>query len=150
MYTPGTILYFRPFRFPDGGLPKNKYFIILHTSGENALIASLPTSIDHVPRTIEKRHGCIDHPEINFNCYFFEAGKAITKEGWGFPIDTYVYGPQVKTYDKHTFREIYAVEGVDYEIIGRLNKAEFDALNACIRNSVTVARKIRRQLGADI
>jgi hypothetical protein len=150
MYTPGSIIYFSPFYFSDGGEQKNKYFIVLHTAGENTLIASLPTSIDHIPRSIEKKHGCIDYPEINFNCYYFQAGKAVTKEGWGFPIDTYVYGPQVKTYDKQVFTEIYAVEGVDYEIIGRLIRREFDALTGCIRNSVSVARKIRRLLGADI
>jgi hypothetical protein len=150
MYSPGSIIYFSPFYFPDGGEQKNKYFIVLQTSGENALIASLPTSIDHIPRNIEKRHGCIDHPEINFNCYYFKAGRPITTEGWGFPIDTYVYGPQVKTYDKKSFTEIYAVEGVDFEMMGRLTKSEFSALSGCIRNSVSVARKIRRLLGADI
>lgn len=150
MYTPGSIIYFSPFYFPEGGRQKNKYFIVLHTDGEDTLIASLPTGIDHIPRTIEKKHGCIDHPEINFNCYYFEAGKPITTEGWGFPIDAYVYGPQVKTYEKRSFTEVYDVEGIDFEIMGQLTKSEFNALLGCIRNSVSVARKIRRLLGSDI
>lgn len=148
MYTPGNILYFTPFYFPDGGKVKNKYFIVLATSPENTLIATLPTSKDHIPAQIEKSHGCIDLPDINFNCYYFEAQKPITDEGWGFPLETYIYGPQVALFDKCKFENLYSVQEIDYEIVGKLLEPEFVAIINCIKNSRTVKRKIRRALGA--
>ena len=45
----------------------------LATNQENTLIATLPTSKDHIPTNVEKIHGCIDLPEINFeNIYSVE------------------------------------------------------------------------------
>jgi len=67
MYTPGSILYFKPFVFPNGNTPKNKYFIVLKTTDSDVLIASLPTSQDHIPHMIQKTHGCIDVPEYQVN-----------------------------------------------------------------------------------
>ena len=29
MFEPGNLLYFEPFIFPDGGEPKNKFFVVL-------------------------------------------------------------------------------------------------------------------------
>lgn len=150
MYTPGNILYFKPFYFPNGDLAKNKYFIVLAAQDDYALIATLPTSKDHVPIDIKKKHGCIDNYENRFNCYYFEANKSITKDNWGFPVATYIYGPQIAEFNKTNFDSIYSVEGVDYDIIGQLKKKEFNAIIECIKNSRTVSRKIRRVLGANV
>ena len=150
MYTPGNILYFTPFYFPDGGKEKNKYFIVLAANQENTLIATLPTSKDHIPANAEKIHGCIDLPEINFNCYYFEARKPIAESGWSFPLETYVYGPQVAEFNKTNFENIYSVEEIDYEIVGKLKTTELTAIKNCVKNSRTVKRKIRRALGAII
>jgi hypothetical protein len=150
MYTPGNILYFKPFFFPDGNSSKNKYFIVLKTGDEYSIIASLPTSKDHIPVTIEKKHGCIDAPEIQFNCYYLEANKPIAENGWGFPFDTYIYGTQIAEFNKANFDSIYSIEGIDYEIIGKLTNHEFKAIINCIKNSRTVSRKIRRIFGATV
>ena len=48
----GNLLYFNPFIFPDGGTPKPKYFLVLANVGDDVLLASLPTSKDHVPADI--------------------------------------------------------------------------------------------------
>ena len=48
MFSPGNLLYFNPFIFPDGGVPKPKYFLVLAEAGDDVLLASLPTSKDHV------------------------------------------------------------------------------------------------------
>jgi len=150
MYTPGNILYFTPFYFPNGGKEKNKFFIVLAADTENTLIAALPTSQDHIPSNVPKIHGCIDLPEINFNCYYFEANKSITENGWGFPLETYVYGPLVAEFNKVNFESLYSVEEIDYAIVGKINSDEFYAIVNCIKNSKTVKRKIRRALGAKI
>ncbi len=150
MYTPGNILYFTPFYFSNGGKEKNKYFIVLAANQGNTLIATLPTSKDHIPSDVEKIHGCIDLPEINFNCYYFGANKSITESGWGFPLETFVYGPLVAEFNKANFESTYEFEEIDYEIVGKLTANEFIAIKNCIKNSKTVKRKIRRALGAKI
>lgn len=129
---------------------KNKYFIVLATNQENTLIATLPTSKDHIPSNVEKIHGCIDLPEIKFNCYYFEANKPIAESRLGFPLETYFYWPQAAEFNKTNFENIYSVEEIDYEIVGKLQLSEFDAILNCIKNSRTVMRKIRRALGAKI
>lgn len=143
-------MYFTPFYFPDGGKEKNKYFIVLASHEQNTLIATLPTSKDHIPVNVQKKHGCIDVPAINFNCYYFEANKPVTESGWGFPLETYIYGPQVAEFNKTNFENIYSVEEIDYEVVGKLTAREFMAIKNCIKNSRTVKRKIRRALGARI
>lgn len=150
MYTPGNILYFKPFVFPNGHTPKNKYFIVLQTIDSNVLIASLPTSQDHIPKMILKKHGCIDEPEYQVNCYCFQPGQIITKNNFAFPVETFVYGYQVDQFDKSKFDSMYVVAGVDYEIIGELIDNEYLSLINCIQNSASVSRKIRRWLGAKI
>ena len=88
----GAILYFDPFIFPDGGKPKPKYFLVLKVLDDISLLASLPTSKDFFPSTVEKEHGCIERPDINFNCYYFDPNVVICDNGFAFPIETYVYG----------------------------------------------------------
>jgi len=151
MYAAGNILYFTPFYFPDGGsASKNKYFIILKIDSDTGIIASLPTTKDHIPDFIERKHGCINVENINFNCYCFQKDKEITDEGFSFPQLTFVYGEQIAVYDLEIFTDVYTIEKVDYEINGKLTNIEFKALIKCIRNSRTVKRKIRRKLRAKI
>lgn len=150
MYTPGNILYFKPFYFPNGNPSKNKFFIVLKTEGKHSIIATLPTSKDHIPASIEKKHGCIDVFELRFNCYYLQAKKPIADNGWAFPVETYIYGPQIAEFNKANFDSIYSVEGVDYEIKGQLKEKEYNDILNCIKNSRTVSRKIRRALGAVI
>lgn len=150
MYTPGNILYFKPFSFPNGDVPKNKYFIVLKTDGADILIASLPTSKDHIPHMVQKKHGCIDEPQYQVNCYYFVPGKIVTKNDFAFPVETFVYGEQVAQFNKTNFDSMYVVDGVDYDIIGALFVDEYHALINCIKNSGSVSRKIRRFLGAKI
>jgi len=151
MCIPGNIIYFTPFYFSDGSPPKPKYFIILEVeTGNNNILASLPTTSDHVPCTIAKRHGCIDKPEINFNCYYFKNGRIITEIGWGFSKETFVYGEQLKLLLIEDLKSKYKIENVDYQIRGKLKDGEFKATIACMRDSRTVKRKFRRLLGAKI
>ena len=94
----GAILYFDPFIFPDGGNPKPKYFLVLKVLDDVCILASLPTSKDFVPSTIEKIHGCIERPDINFNCYYFDPNVVICDNGFVFPTETYVYGYRLQTF----------------------------------------------------
>lgn len=150
MYIPGNVIYFTPFYFSDSSIPKRKYFIILKVEGGKNILANLPTSLDHVPHTIAKQHGCIDKPEINFNCYCFEKDRILTENGWGFPKETFVYGEQLKLLSIEDLNSKYKIENIDYQIKGKLADFEFKTIINCMRDSRTVKRKYRRLLGAKI
>jgi hypothetical protein len=68
----------------------------------------------------------------------------------GDSLETYVYGPQVAEFNKSNFESIYAIEEIDYEIVGKLTSMEFTSIQNFVKNSKTVKRKIRRALGAKI
>jgi hypothetical protein len=150
MYAPGNIIYFTPFYFPDGGISKPKYFIILSVDDQSSIVACLPTRSDCVPNIIQKKHGCLNDDTINFNCYFIEHDKAITENGFSFPIDTYLYGERVAFFNQKIFEEIYLVENVDYKVLGKLFDSEFECIIECFKNSKSTKRGIRRKLGAKI
>lgn len=146
---PGTIVYFTPFYFPDGqSAAKPKYFIFLCKDGDNALVATLPTRTDRTPLGAVKTHGCIAANGANFSSYYFQPGKPIATNGWFFPDKnpTYIYPRWVETYDRKIFDDIYVVEGVDYQIMGRLTKAEYEALLKCISESNDAKMKYKRLL----
>ena len=52
MFEQGQLLKFTPFTFKNGANPKPKYFIVLGRMKEDVVIASLPTSKDHIPETM--------------------------------------------------------------------------------------------------
>ena len=147
-FSEGSILYFSPFIFPDGGEPKPKYFLVLkHTEG-TLLLASLPTSKDSIPTSLHKQHGCIDDININFNCYYFEPDVVICQNGFSFPLETYVYGFRLKEFDSDIFNQ---QEKTGQTIIieeGILTNEEYKAVINCLSASKSVKRAYRRLLEA--
>lgn len=149
IFEEGMILYFNPFIFPDGGTPKPKYFIIIKKCEDRLLLASLPTSKDSVPAYTDTVHGCIDMPDINFNCYCFKGGKPVADgivpgEHFAFPLDTFIYGFRINMFDGSTF-ETQVNSGVtDMKVIGKLYANEFKSLLLCLKNSSSVKRKYKR------
>lgn len=147
MFSSGSILYFTPFYFPNGNQPKNKYFIVLANCGDDLIIASLPTSHDHIPAKLEKKHGCINNDEMRVNCYFFESKRIISECGtFYFPIDTYVYGEQAKMLSLQKLNDTYPQEGKDYLKLANLHKDELKALKQCLYSSGSTINKIKRHL----
>lgn len=148
---PGTIVYFPQFYFPDGEPAKPKYFIFLcrkDDEEESMLVATLPTRTDRIPPNAVKEHGCIQATGAQFSSYYFKPGKPITTDGRFFPDPnpTYIYPRWVMSQSQRIFEDNYSVEGVDYEIVGRLTKEEYDALVACIRDSNDAKMKYKRLL----
>jgi hypothetical protein len=147
MYTAGSILYFTPFFFKNGNTPKNKYFIVLGSFGDDLIVAILPTSKDHVPNHLTKKHGCIEDAASNFNCYYFEKSRIISEcNTFAFPIDTYIYGEQVDMMNKSILNAQYQTENKDYIKLGNLSTKEFDWVRECLVNSASVKRKIKKYL----
>lgn len=142
----GAILYFDPFIFPDGGSPKPKYFLVLKRMDDALLLASLPTSKDHIPEYIEKRHGCIERPDINFNCYYFDPNIVICDNGFAFPIETYVYGYRLQTFRLDTLLLQEITDETIIEECGVLTKDEYTAIIRCLSHSPAVKRAYRKVL----
>lgn len=147
-FAEGSVLYFNPFVFPDGGTPKPKYFIVLKHVGEKLLLASLPTSKDNVPSFIIKSHGCIENPDINFNCYYFDPAVEVCDNGFSFPMETYVYGFRLKEFDVSTFLVQETQGDMVIEEKGKLMTKEYVALVQCLALSKSVKRGYRTLLQA--
>lgn len=150
-YPEGTILYFSPFIFPDGGAPKPKYFLVLRQSGTHLVLASLPTSKDSVPSQISRQHGCIDLPTINFNCYCFLAGQEVashpfTGMPFAFPRDTFVYGFRINLFNTAVFDRQVEEHQTKIEVMGCLHPDEYRNLIACLKHSSSVKRRFRQML----
>lgn len=146
MFSPGNILYFSNFVFPNGNPCKPKYFIVISMTDEEFVVASLPTSHDHIPDGLPKVHGCINNSEMCVNCYYFEKGKAVSECGeFAFPLDTYVYGEQVMMVDKKLLEGTYK-EGLDYKKLCKLKDSEYRSLTHCLRLSSSMKRKIKQSL----
>lgn len=77
MFEKGNLLLFRPFVFKNGAMPKDKFFLVLENVDGNLLLASLPTSKDHVPSDVEVKHGCLDLAERFVNVFVFLSGEEI-------------------------------------------------------------------------
>lgn len=142
----GAILYFDPFIFPDGGKPKPKYFHVLKVLDDISLLASLPTSKDFFPSTVEKEHGCIERPDINFNCYYFDPNVVICDNGFTFPRGTYVYGYRLQTFRLDTLLLQEITDETIIEECGVLTKDEYTAIIRCLSNSPAVKRAYRKVL----
>jgi len=146
MFETGTLLYFEPFVFPDGGIPKAKYFVVLANVEQNVLLASLPTSKDHVPSDIPLQAGCLELPERMVNVYVFLASVQVTENGFCFPMNTFIYGANIKTYDSELFVRQEQEGMTRISVIGNLRKELFESLKDCLRNSDAVRKRFKQYL----
>ena len=121
MFSPGNLLYFNPFIFPDGGTPKPKYFLVLAETGNDVLLASLPTSKDHVPSDLPVVSGCLELPERMVNAYVLLANTPITDNGFSFRVNTFIYGANIKTYDSSAFLSQKQNSETEITLIGKLS-----------------------------
>jgi len=61
-------------------------------------------------------------------------------------MNTYIYGNEVEDYDLDMLTSVYAIEGVDYVVVGQLKKIEYESLYTCLSSSSSIKRKIKRFL----
>ena len=146
MFEPGNLLYFNPFIFPDGGDPKPKFFIVLGEIDETVLLASLPTSKDHIPSDIEVKSGCLEIPDRMVNAYIFMANEVVTDNGFFFEKNTFIYGQNIKTYNSVAFLVQTASGKVVIEKKGKLKDEVFTALKDCLKNSDSVRKRYKQYL----
>ena len=146
MFEPGNLLYFNPFIFPDGGDPKPKFFVVLGEIGDTMLLASLPTSKDHIPSDVTLTSGCIEIAERMVNAYIFMANDILTEEGFFFDKNTFIYGQNIKTYNTVAFLEQQYKGMTEIIVKGKLKDSIFKALKACLQNSDAVRKRYKKYL----
>ena len=133
MFEPGNLLYFNPFIFPDGGDPKPKFFIVLGEVDETVLLASLPTSKDHIPSDVEVSSGCLEISERMVNAYVFMAKDIVTDNGFFFEKNTFIYGQNIKMYKTTAFLQQQIDGQIQISVKGKLTDDIFSALTDCLK-----------------
>lgn len=144
MYKPGQLLRFDPFFFKNGAKPKPKYFLVLAIQESYLLLASLPTSQDHVPSSLEHLSGCINDDAGCFNAYVFNAGAPVSigksGETFAFSKRTYIYGEQLDTYLISAIEAMASRADVMVEDKGVLLPDIMTDLVSCLKHSSRVKR----------
>lgn len=141
MFQEGELLRFSPFIFKNGSQPKPKYFIVLGYIDNNVMMASLPTSQDHVPADVVVERGCVDIRERGVNAYVFNPADLVTPT-FRFPLPTFVYGEQVDEYEQTYLDSMNSV----IEHLGVLDSQIFSDLKECLKRAVLIRRKYKALL----
>ena len=146
MFEPGNLLYFNPFIFPDGGNPKPKFFVVLGEVDGSLMLASLPTSKDHIPSDVEVTFGCLEIAERMVNVFIFLAHEMVADNGFSFEVNTFIYGQNIRTYDSSVFLQQQSSGQVEIILKGKLKEDLFNSLKDCLRNSDAVRKKYKKYL----
>lgn len=142
MFAEGQLLRFDPFVFKNGAPSKPKFYVVLKHMGEDLMMASLPTSQDHVPGDFGNITGCISLPERGVNAYVMGAGEVVTEAGFAFPLRTYVYGEQVDEYSQSYLDAM----GSNVEYLGMMSAERLQALRECVKQSPLIKRRFLKLL----
>lgn len=137
MFAEGQLLRFDPFLFKNGAPSKPKYYVVLKYMGADLMMASLPTSQDHVPGDLGDVTGCVNFPERGVNAYVMAAGEVVTDAGFAFSLRTYVYGEQVDEYSQSYLDAM----GANVENLGLLPFERLEALRQCLKQSPLIKRR---------
>lgn len=150
MFEERNLLFFRPFLFKNGAKPQDKFFLVLKKLDGDILLASLPTSKDHIPSDLDVKYGCLNIPERMFNVFVFLAGEnvAVKEDGtpFAFKKNTFIYGVNLDIYPAEQFDLQERMAQTSIEKIGLLEENIFNDLIVCLSESKIVKNKFRRML----
>jgi hypothetical protein len=141
MYQEGQLLKFSPFEFKNGNTPKPKYYVVLKHINEEVMMASLPTSKDHIPSDALVSDGCVDIPERQVNAFVFSPKTLIT-DSFHFELPTFIYGESVDEYEQQYLDAMNA----EVEDLGLMEPSLFQQLKDCIKKASLLKRKFRKLL----
>ena len=147
MFTPGTLVFFNPFTFADGSA-KPKFFLVLANSDNETIVASLPSSQNHLPTNMHQQYGCIESPESSISAFVMKAGELVTTNGWAFDKDSFLYGFWLDSFEQAALQQQLQEKQVNHSVIGVLEPRLFKAILACFAQSAIVKRKFKRVLQA--
>jgi len=150
MFEERDLLYFDPFKF-ENGTSKPKYFLVLKNIDGVSILASLPTSKDHVPGDLELRSGCFEIPERRINIYVFLAGTDVavnsdSGEHFSFEKNTFIYGANIDSFPIESFIEQESKKETTITMKGKLKQEIFDDLVNCLKKSFLVKNKFKKLL----
>lgn len=150
MFDEGNLLYFDTFKFEDG-TSKPKFFIVLKNIDGLSVLASLPTSKDHIPSDVDVHAGCYELPERCVNVYVFMADVVIAVNidngrDFSFNKNTFIYGADLNMYPVGAFLQQSLKGETTIKVIGKLKPDVFADLKCCLKNSVHVKNKYRKLL----
>lgn len=149
MFDEGNLLLFRPFHFSNGS-SKPKFFLVLNKDQNEVLLATLPTSQDHVPGDLEIHAGCYEIPERNVNVYVFLKDTDIAVDDAGntfhFIKNTFIYGADLQKYPAAAFREQVSNGETVIELKGKINADIYNDLKNCLKKSEAVKNKYKKLL----
>lgn len=133
MFETGNLLFFRPFIFKNGAEPQDKFMVVLglDTNG-NMVLASLPTSKNHVPSDIDVESGCIVEP------------NGMRQTAFAFDVNTFIYGSDLDTYPISTFQQQISCGETNVTLIGKLSDKLLVSLIDCLKKSKMVKNKFKR------
>ena len=146
MLTKGNVLYFTPYHFKNNHTPKNKFFVVLKNNDNKSILASLPTSKNHIPHNDEIKDGCIELPDICLNCFVISEDTKVTTCNKKFDFMTYIYGHELETEEVEKMNEKYVIEGSDYIIWGKMKDEMLDKIIECLSKSESVKNKHKKML----
>lgn len=145
----GNILYFNIFHFKNAGAAsKPKYFIVVKHLDNITLLATLPSSQKHLPTELQATYGCLEMPDSGIGCYAIQANMPVATNGFAFPLDSYLYGQHLDEYIAENIKDLYPLEGIDYDIKGQLAPDILTDIIECFKNSTAVKRRFKRYLSS--
>ena len=113
---------------------------------ETVLLASLPTSKDHIPSDVEVSSGCLEISERMVNAYVFMAKDIVTDNGFFFEKNTFIYGQNIKMYKTTAFLQQQIDGQIQISVKGKLTDDIFSALTDCLKNSGAVRKRYKHYL----
>ncbi|MCC8118200.1 MAG: hypothetical protein LIP09_05545 [Bacteroidales bacterium] len=146
MFEEGSLLYFEPFIFPDGGQPKNKYFLVLKRHSDHLLIVALPTSKNHIPSELDKGSGVIEYRDRAISAYKFKNGEVVTDNNFSFVMDTFLYGEAVHEYSVKLFEDQVNKGLTQIHYLGSILPEIYNDIVTFIINSCKSRAKYKRLL----
>lgn len=149
MFEEGNLLLFTPFYFKNGAMPQPKFFLVLKAFDGNMLLASLPTSKDHVPSDISVKPGCFEDSKRQVNVFVFLAGESVachplTNREFAFSLNTFIYGADLETYPVSVFEKQIADHLSEVNLIGKILEPVYRDLRECLKHSRMVKNKYKR------
>lgn len=148
---PGNILRIPEYEFENGGVPRDKYLIVVDVSNEKALfLRVLTTSKIKVPAG-KMLHGCRNEPENGLHYFMFEKERRIgllNENDYAFPKHTFVlFRNNIKDLAIDPFILKYHEVA---ECVCALLPEELNRLKKCIRQNGRMADRSAKRNFPDI
>lgn len=138
MLTSGNILHIKDFEFSDGSI-KDKYLIVICYKDKDCVIVSLPSTQIYINQE-DIKCGCISTDTKH--CYHFPANKVIGKNGFFFPIDTFLYFSQLKPIAEENMMKKY-INTQKAKLLDSIINDEYKELVYCAYKGKQISKRIK-------